>query len=122
MIALDAALRRLTVCQRPWDGGDGPPARQPFRPSRCRLIFSGKGRRDIDRAALSIVLAESVTLNCIINPAIGMYKPKAPQAGDRVLTRPRSRGSGKHVIRWGTVCITAQTALLTGCRRGESPA
>jgi site-specific recombinase XerC len=52
-------------------------------------------------AALSKLFSWLVEYRKIaINPAVGMYKPKAPQARDRVLSEAeRSRGSGKHVIR-----------------------
>jgi len=55
-----------------------------------------------------------------VNPAIGMYKPKAPPARDRVLNEAE--------IKWfWQVCVTLsepfasllKLLLLTGCRRGE---
>jgi integrase len=121
MIALvDVALRRLTACQRPWDGGDGRP-RQPFRAEPPPPDLLGQGEEDIDRAALSKLFSWPVEhRKIIINPAIGRYKPKAPPAGDRVLSEAEIKWVWQACDTLGEPFASLLKLLtLTGCRRGE---
>jgi integrase len=55
-----------------------------------------------------------------INPAVGMYKPKAPQARDRVLSEAEITWFWQACDTLGEPSASLlKLLLLTGCRRGE---
>jgi integrase len=55
-----------------------------------------------------------------INPAVGMYKPKAPQARDRVLSEAEITWFWQACDTLGErFALLLELLLLTGCRRGE---
>jgi integrase len=95
--------------------------RQPFRAAPLPPDLLGQGEEDIDRAALSKLFSWLVEhRKIIINPAIGMYKPKAPPAGDRVLSEAEIKWLWQACDTLGEPFASLLKLLtLTGCRRGE---